>query len=116
MNPVTEGRQPEQWDGSLRLGPLRGHPRGHPHGADEIQFGTGDSSLGLVLAAQSARGLCAVLFGDDRRTLRRELQSRFPEATLVEGGDALDALVARVIQLVESPSRGLDVPVDLRGT
>src|SRR5437764_300376 len=104
MNPSTETRKPEQWNGS----PWRG--------TDGIQFGIGDSSLGLVLVAQSARGLCAVLLGDDRSVLRNELQRRFPGATLVDGGAAFDALVARVIELVESPARGLDVPLDLRGT
>src|SRR5947208_10884384 len=111
MNPSTETRKPEQWNGT---------PRG---GADEIQFAIGDSSLGLVLVAQSARGLCAVLLGDDRLrfaqatgALRSELQRRFPGAALVDGDAVFEALVARVIGFVESPARGLDVPLDLRGT
>jgi AraC family transcriptional regulator of adaptative response/methylated-DNA-[protein]-cysteine methyltransferase len=83
---------------------------------EPIQLSLGQSSLGLVLVAQSASGICAVLLGDDRDALRRDLQERFPDATLIEGDEKLSALAARMIDPVESPARGLDLPLDLRGT
>ncbi len=53
-------------------------------GADtEIRFAVGECSLGSVLVAQSAKGVCAILLGDDPGALVRELQDRFPRATLV---------------------------------
>jgi AraC family transcriptional regulator of adaptative response/methylated-DNA-[protein]-cysteine methyltransferase len=67
----------------------------------------------LVLGAESGRGLCAVLLGDEREALVQELQGRFPGAKLREGDSSL---VARVIAWVEAPSPGLEVPLDLRGT
>jgi AraC family transcriptional regulator of adaptative response/methylated-DNA-[protein]-cysteine methyltransferase len=82
----------------------------------EIRFAIGQSSLGLALVAESARGICAVLLGDDRDALRRDLQERFPGATLIDGDEKLSALAAGVIDPVESPARGLDLPLDLRGT
>jgi len=79
----------------------------------EIHYAVNPSSLGLVLVAQSAKGVCAVLLGDDLQTLQRDLKERFPEANLIEG-DA--ALATQVIGTLESPARGIDVPLDPQGT
>ena len=86
--------------------------------AREMKIAIVRSSLGLVLVAKSAKGISAVLFGDDRDALRRDLCSRFPEAALVEGDAKLEALAARVVQMVEAPARraAVDLLLDLRGT
>lgn len=84
--------------------------------ADEMIFTLGDSSLGRVLVARSARGLCAVLLGDEDDALVQELRARFPRATLREDGADLASLAADVIAMVETPSRGGELPLDLRGT
>ena len=82
----------------------------------ELRFAIGESSLGLVLVAQCAKGACAVLIGNDREALRRDLAQRFPFATLIDAGGTLDTLTAQVLELIESPTHALDVPLDLRGT
>jgi AraC family transcriptional regulator, regulatory protein of adaptative response / methylated-DNA-[protein]-cysteine methyltransferase len=46
----------------------------------------------------------------------RELEDRFPNATLVGGDAAFEAVVARVVGFVEQPALGLDLPLDVRGT
>jgi AraC family transcriptional regulator of adaptative response/methylated-DNA-[protein]-cysteine methyltransferase len=84
--------------------------------AAEIRFAVGECSLGSVLVAQSAKGVCAILLGEDPDALVRELQDRFPRATLVGADAAFEQTVARVIGLVEQPARGLDLPLDVRGT
>src|SRR5690606_33697223 len=57
-------------------------------GADTgIRFAIGQCSLGAILVAATERGVCAILIGDDPDALARDLQDRFPRATLV-GGDA----------------------------
>lgn len=81
-----------------------------------IRFAIGECSLGAILAAQSARGICAILLGDDPDTLARDLQDRFPKAELIGGDAAFEELVARVVGLVEAPRQGLDLPLDIRGT
>lgn len=86
------------------------------HEIATIRFAIRDSSLGLVLVAQSASGIRAVLLGDDRDALRRDLQQRFPLDTLTESDAALDALTAQVVSFVESPVRGLPAPLDMRGS
>jgi AraC family transcriptional regulator of adaptative response/methylated-DNA-[protein]-cysteine methyltransferase len=82
----------------------------------DIHFAVGECSLGSILVAQSPRGVCAILLGDDPGTLVRDLQDRFPRATLIGGDAAFEQTVARVIGFVESPALGLDLPLDVRGT
>ncbi len=73
-------------------------------------------SLGAILVASSARGIAAILLGDDPDRLLGELRERFPRARLVEGDPAFEALTAQVVAFVETPSVGLDLPLDIRGT
>jgi AraC family transcriptional regulator of adaptative response/methylated-DNA-[protein]-cysteine methyltransferase len=82
----------------------------------EIRFAVGECSLGSILVAKSVRGICAILLGDDPDALTRELQDRFPQATLIGGDAAFEQLVATVVGFVEAPAVGLDLPLDVRGT
>jgi AraC family transcriptional regulator of adaptative response/methylated-DNA-[protein]-cysteine methyltransferase len=82
----------------------------------EIRFAIGQCSLGAILVARSARGVCAIHLGDEPEVLVRELEDRFPHATLIGGDPDFEALVARVVGLVESPGVGADLPLDVRGT
>jgi len=82
----------------------------------EIRFAIGQCSLGSILVAQSARGVCAILLGDDPDELARDLQDRFPQAHLIGGDAEFERLVARVVGFVEAPRLGLDLPLDVRGT
>ena len=82
----------------------------------EIRFAIGECSLGSILVARSARGICAISLGDDPETLARELQDRFPKARLIGDDAAFAALVAQVVGWVEAPRVGVDLPLDVRGT
>lgn len=82
----------------------------------EIRFAVGESTLGSILVAMSERGVCAIFLGDDPDALTRELQDRFPRATLVGGDAEFERLVARVVGFIEAPGLGLDLPLDVRGT
>ena len=44
------------------------------------------------------------------------LRHRFPRATILGGDAAFEQVVATVIGCVEQPARGLDLPLDVRGT
>jgi AraC family transcriptional regulator, regulatory protein of adaptative response / methylated-DNA-[protein]-cysteine methyltransferase len=86
-------------------------------GAEEVLlFAVAQCSLGAVLVASSARGVAAILLGDDPEALLRDLQDRFPKAELLGGDARYEALVAKVVGFVETPGRGLDLPLDVRGT
>lgn len=82
----------------------------------EIKFAVGESSLGSILVAQSERGVCSILLGDDPDALVRDLQDRFPHAQFVGGDKSFEKLIARVVAFVERPSAGLDLPLDIQGT
>lgn len=81
-----------------------------------MRFAIRDSSLGLVLVAQSANGISAVLLGDDRDTLRLDLQQRFPFAALTASDAELDSLAAAVVSFIESPTGSIDATLDMRGS
>jgi AraC family transcriptional regulator of adaptative response/methylated-DNA-[protein]-cysteine methyltransferase len=86
-------------------------------GADaDIRFAVGECSLGSILVAQSELGVCAILLGDEPDVLARNLQDRFPKATLIGGDPDFEQLVARVVGFIEAPGLGLDLPLDVRGT
>ncbi|WP_142847881.1 bifunctional DNA-binding transcriptional regulator/O6-methylguanine-DNA methyltransferase Ada [Telmatospirillum sp. J64-1] len=82
----------------------------------QIRFAIAQCSLGAILVAQSQRGICAILMGDDPDALARDLQDRFPFAHLTGDDPAFAEVVARVVGFVEAPRLGLDLPLDLRGT
>jgi len=82
----------------------------------DIRFAIGECSLGSILVARSELGVCAILLGDDPDTLARDLQDRFPRATLIGGDEEFEQLVAQVVGFVEAPGLGLDLPLDVRGT
>ena len=82
----------------------------------EILFAVGQCSLGAILVAQSRRGVCAILLGDDPDTLVRDLQDQFPKADLVGADRRFEQTVAQVVGFIEAPALGLDLPLDLRGT
>ena len=109
----SSGRFYEQAAGMLGMTPTR-YKAG---GADEeLRFAIGQSSLGAILVASSDKGVASILIGDDPDALARDLQDRFPRARLVGGDAGYEALVARVVGLVEAPGLGLDLPLDVRST
>jgi AraC family transcriptional regulator, regulatory protein of adaptative response / methylated-DNA-[protein]-cysteine methyltransferase len=83
---------------------------------EEIRFAVGQTTLGAILVASSRKGVAAILLGDDPDKLVRNLQDRFPKAQLIGADRDYEALVAKVVGLVETPGIGLDLPLDVRGT
>lgn len=85
-------------------------------GAETIRFAVAQCSLGAVLVAATARGVCAILLGDEPDVLLDDLQKRFPRANLIGGDAAFESTVAQVIALVEAPGQARELPLDIRGT
>jgi AraC family transcriptional regulator of adaptative response/methylated-DNA-[protein]-cysteine methyltransferase len=83
---------------------------------EEIRFAIAETSLGALLVAASQKGVCAILMGDNPEKLLQDLQDRFTRARLVGGDAKFEKLVAKVVGLVERPTRDLDLPLDIRGT
>lgn len=86
-------------------------------GADtDIRFAIGQCSLGAILVAQSDKGVCAILLGDDPDALVRDLQDRFRRARLIGADASFEQTVACVVGFIEAPGIGLNLPLDVRGT
>ena len=83
---------------------------------EDIRFGFADSSIGVVLVAASGKGVVAILMGDGREGLRRELADAFPHARLIPAEAGLARMVGQVVALLDAPHKGLDLPLDIRGS
>jgi AraC family transcriptional regulator of adaptative response/methylated-DNA-[protein]-cysteine methyltransferase len=85
---------------------------------EAIGYACGPSSLGTVLVAATARGVCAILLGDDPDRLVQDLRARFPKADLAEAEPQFSASVARIVAMVDAPAQNgaIGLPLDIRGT
>jgi AraC family transcriptional regulator of adaptative response/methylated-DNA-[protein]-cysteine methyltransferase len=82
----------------------------------DIHFAVGECSLGAILVAESRRGICAILLGDDPNQLARDLQDQFPRANLIGGDTGFEQRIAEVVGFIEAPALGLNLPLDVQGT
>jgi O-6-methylguanine DNA methyltransferase len=90
--------------------------RQHEAPSPEIAFSTGTSTLGIVLVARSARGVCAILIGSGADELTADLAARFPESPLVQNEEELAGDLEKVLRFIETPAGGLDLELDIHGT
>jgi AraC family transcriptional regulator of adaptative response/methylated-DNA-[protein]-cysteine methyltransferase len=84
--------------------------------SEQLTFATAPCSLGFVLVAASAKGVCAILLGDSPDKLAADLRALFPEATLCRGDTAFAETAAAVVALVDRPESQTAIPLDIRGT
>ena len=77
-----------------------------------IRWAVALTSLGPMLVAATERGVCRLSFDEGEA----ELQSRFPNATLLPADDAMADLVGRAVAAVETPGRMPSLPLDVAGT
>jgi len=82
----------------------------------KIYFALALCSLGDILVAQSEKGICAILLGDDPSKLLQDLQDKFQNAELIGADAQFEQVVSRVVGFIEAPEIGLDLPLDIRGT
>lgn len=92
----------------------RAYQRGGP--GETVRYATAPCVLGTVLVAATGRGVCAILLGDAPAPLAEELRRRFHRAQVEPGADTLNQLVRRVVEGITHPERGMDLPLDVRGT
>jgi AraC family transcriptional regulator of adaptative response/methylated-DNA-[protein]-cysteine methyltransferase len=81
-----------------------------------LRVATVKSSVGYVLIARSAKGVCAILLGDGRELLERDLRRRFVNVRFLGSDADTDSLAAQVTRVVENPRLRFDVPLDVRGS
>jgi AraC family transcriptional regulator of adaptative response/methylated-DNA-[protein]-cysteine methyltransferase len=93
-------------------------PSEYRTGADgiRIRYAVAQSYLGWVLIAATAKGICAIDFGDDPEILKDRLRAKFPKAELQADDARFRTWVAQVLAFLESPRRTLELPLDIQGT
>lgn len=82
----------------------------------QIYFALAICSMGDILVAQSEKGICAILLGDDASILLEDLQDKFPQAELIGGDTQFEKVISQVVGFIEAPEIGLNLPLDIRGT
>ena len=81
-----------------------------------IWYALADSALGRVLVAGTARGLCAIFFGDADAALEAELRIRFENARLVAADETMRECVAETAAFIDMPKGVFHLPLDIQGT
>jgi len=82
---------------------------------EEIVYATAPCSLGVVLVAASAAGVCAIALGEDAAALAAGLKARFGQARLADDA-GFGEILAQVVALVDGAGTAKDLPLDIRGT
>ena len=85
-------------------------------GLETIRYRVSECLLGSVAIAARGRGVCAILFGDDKIALEADLATRFPTATLIEGDRDFDRLADAVARFIDQPDSTVDFSLDPSGT
>ncbi|WP_241609270.1 bifunctional DNA-binding transcriptional regulator/O6-methylguanine-DNA methyltransferase Ada [Rosenbergiella australiborealis] len=82
----------------------------------EIYFAVGECFMGSILVAQTLKGICAILIGDDPSKLVNEVQDQFPNAELIGANSNFEKTIAQVIGFIEKPNSNFTLPLDIQGT
>jgi AraC family transcriptional regulator, regulatory protein of adaptative response / methylated-DNA-[protein]-cysteine methyltransferase len=83
---------------------------------EDIQYHVSKCSLGYLLVAATAKGICSIRFGDTPVDLLTELKELFPRAKILPGDAAFQKIVAETLTFVERPKARFSLPLDIRGT
>jgi AraC family transcriptional regulator of adaptative response/methylated-DNA-[protein]-cysteine methyltransferase len=82
----------------------------------EIQFTTGESELGSLLIASTAKGICTVSVRESDEGAEAFLRGRFPKATIERNDAALKTALDLVVARIAGRNLADSVPLDLQGT
>ncbi|MDR3687326.1 MAG: methylated-DNA--[protein]-cysteine S-methyltransferase [Coriobacteriia bacterium] len=85
---------------------------------ETIGYTLADTSLGRLVVATTARGVCLIAFGDSDDELLADIAHRFPRAYVEPAGEDVRAWVETVVELIDEPGspRAAELPLDVRGT
>lgn len=81
-----------------------------------INYTITDCDLGKLLVARTEKGVCAVTFGDDEKTLKENLFSEYKNAEITENNANLKDYVEAILANLAGKTKTLDLPLDLQAT
>ncbi len=102
----------EEAQGVVGMAPARARRGG---AGERIGYAVAQTSLGVLLAAATARGVCAISLGEAPEPLIEALRRHFDAAELAHEPE-LGGLLERVVDVVERGDAPAGLPLDLRGT
>ena len=85
-------------------------------GPSSISYALGASPFGIVLAAATPRGICAVRIGDTYEQVVDDLRSEFPLAHLAEQATLLRSALDSILRHMDGRTPRIDLPLDIRAT
>ena len=109
----SSSRVYENVDATLGMSPTAMKAGG---AGETIRYAVGESPLGLVLVATTARGLCAVLFADSDAAAAVELRERFQQAVLRRDDTQLGEAVQFVLGRLQESAAASSLPFHVRAT
>jgi AraC family transcriptional regulator of adaptative response/methylated-DNA-[protein]-cysteine methyltransferase len=101
--------------GAARLGMTPAAYRAGGTG-ERIVYTSLSTPIGVVLAASTNRGVCAVRIGSDEVTLEKELVQKFPNAVLQRDDEGLADLAGVLAAVVRGQGDATLLPLDIEGT
>ncbi len=82
----------------------------------KINYTITDCELGKLLVARTSKGVCAVMFGDDEKTLRENLSKEYSKAEIAENNANLKDYIEAILANLKGTNKTLDLPTDLQAT
>ena len=82
----------------------------------KIDYTITDCDLGKLLVARTEKGVCAVTFGDDEKTLTANLFNEYANAEITENNTNLKDYVEAILANLKGTNKTLDLPTDLQAT
>jgi AraC family transcriptional regulator, regulatory protein of adaptative response / methylated-DNA-[protein]-cysteine methyltransferase len=104
----------EFYDGQHQLGMKASNYKRKGKGED-IYFACGTCSLGVVLVAQTVKGICAIFLGESAEELLHQLEEQFSQANLIGGNPFYENAMAEVVGMIDL-QQNLQLPLDIRGS
>ena len=82
----------------------------------KINYTIVDARLGKLMVAATAKGICAVSFGDDAGELTNELKKEFFAASIENNDAGLKDSVTAILRSLDGEKTILTLPLDLRSS
>jgi len=81
-----------------------------------IQYATAPTTLGFVLVAATAKGICRIAFGDEAAALTGELRAALSNAELIEDPARIAPFIAQIDAYLRGTRQTFDLPLDIATT
>lgn len=81
-----------------------------------INYTITNCDLGKLLVARTAKGVCAITFGNDEKTLKENLFDEYEKAEITENNANLKDYVEAILENLQGTNKTLDLPLDLQAT